>query len=122
MQAAYQLVWTFRIDAEIGAREREQNGEVSLADKDRIETNPALIRPPQTQREHDRRAVGRIAKRASDQISTTPPVEDASDHLQCRVSVSGRFLGWCAECRFNPFGGTARRLIKHTPMFLCKTY
>src|SRR5947207_149840 len=66
MQTAYELVWTFRIDPEIGAREREQNGEISLANKDCVETNPAFVRPPQTQRERDWRAVCRITKRACD--------------------------------------------------------
>src|SRR6266404_2826387 len=80
-QAAHELVWTFRVDTEIGAREREQNGEVSLADKDRVEVNPGFVRAPQAQRDRDRCAVGRIAKRASNKISTAPPVEDAADHL-----------------------------------------
>ena len=122
MQTAYELVWTFSIDPEIGAREREQNGEVSLADKDCVETNPPFVRPPQTQRERDWRAVCRITKRACDEISTTPAVKDAPDHLQFGSLVPERFLGRCAKRGFNPFGGTLRRLLKRTPMFLCKTY
>src|SRR5882762_6375575 len=106
MQTAHELVWTFRVDTEIGACERKQNCEVSLADKDRVEVNPGFVRAPQTQRDRDRCAVGRIAKRASDEISTTAAVEVAADHLQFRSPVPWRFLRRCAKRGFKPFGCT----------------
>ena len=62
-QAAHQFVWTFRVDAEIGAGKREQNRQVSLADKDRVEINSGFVFVPQAQRNRDRRLVPFIAKR-----------------------------------------------------------
>ena len=64
-QAAHQFVWTFRVDAEIGAGKREQNRQVSLADKDRVEINSSFIFVPQGQRNRDRRLVLYIAERPS---------------------------------------------------------
>src|SRR4029077_12029378 len=86
-QAAHQFVWTFRVDAEIGAGKREQNGQVSLADKDRVEINSVFVFVLQTQRNRDRRLVLDIAKRTPNYISTSAAIEDVSNHLESRTLV-----------------------------------
>src|SRR2546421_9660929 len=122
-QAAHEFVRTFRVNAEISARKREQDRQVRFADQHRVQMGPAFFFVPQTQGKGKRCAVLSIAESATDQVRTAPAIERIADDLQrwFRERRRGSVPFIAAQCSLDPFSPQPNRARKLAPIFFRKT-
>src|SRR5438477_4922975 len=77
-QPAHECEWTRRIDAKVSAGKREENGEISLTDEQRIQDNTAFVGMKEA--ESDRNG-GVAAKCATDEVGAVPAIKNGADNF-----------------------------------------
>src|SRR4029078_3869270 len=85
-KTTHHFIRTLNLCSKIGSRIREQNGQVDITEKDRVEDNSGSTWVPQTKCQWKAIAIVSFEDSSPHKIGTVSAVEDSSYHLDAYLS------------------------------------